>query len=94
MQARGFGFGHGPPEARQRIHPPARISGIGTRELFDQLLIHQPRQGAIEGARVEHDGAGRALLDRVHDVVAVRIAIGERQENLECDGREGQQLFG
>src|SRR5690606_9502096 len=60
-------------------------------QLLDQAEIHQPGDGAVEGAGMQRDAAARAARDGLHDVVAVAILLGQREQDLEGERRQGQQ---
>src|SRR5262249_37309388 len=76
-------FGTGDVGAeRGELVPPA--AGIAARpRLFDQALVEQPLDDAVERSGAEPDDAIGQLPDLVHDGVAVRLAVRKRDQHME-----------
>src|SRR5580658_888157 len=52
-------------------------------QFFDEALFEESFNGAVERARAETNLAARAFGDFLHDGIAVAVAVGERDENVE-----------
>jgi hypothetical protein len=64
--------------------------GIGTLfEFINEAGFEKAFDGAIERAGAELNFAGGALGDFLHDGIAVAIAIGQGDEDVEAIGGEG-----
>src|SRR5262245_41300833 len=69
----------------EAIIAAARVIQLRRRALarfFDQLLIHEPLERAVEGRRPEAHLAGCAVEDLLHDSVTVLVLAGEGQEDV------------
>ena len=92
VQALGFGARHGASERRDLVVAAALVVGGRARgELDDERVFQQPREGAIERAGVQGDGALAAPRHLLHHGVAVQIATGQRQQDLEPDRGQRQE---
>jgi hypothetical protein len=86
QRAEAFGFGarNGTAEARAPIVPAlrtaARVVG-GSVPHLDQPFIDHPREGGVERARKNRLAAAGHLRQRLHDGVAVHLAIGQGQQH-------------
>ena len=83
------------PQRRHVVVPPPLIVEFRSGPLVDfddQALRQEAVDGAVERARVDLDGPAGPLFHRAHDAVAVLIAFGQREEYLEGDGRQGQEV--
>ena len=70
---------------------PLVVFGGTLRKFFDQFLLEQAGERAIEGARVQLHRAGGPRVDLLHDAIAVLFAVGQRQQDLERHRRQGQE---
>ena len=90
----GLGSGHRDAALRQAVIAPTLVvfsRALG--ELFDQCLLEQAGQRAIQGAGVQRHGAAGSRVDLLHDPVAVLLAVCQGQQNLEGDRRQRQEMF-
>src|SRR5688572_27795331 len=88
-----FAFSDRQALRRQPVVAPAILVGLVVqrdRQLLDQAVDQHALNRAIERAWAEARLAIGEALDVPHDAVAVRLAVGERQENME-DGRRQQR---
>ena len=96
-QPRRFRLRHLPATRRQAIIPAALVVIRSVRPLVvsklgDQSLLAHPLHGAIQrsGAQAQFStGSGGHVL---HDCVAVPVAPGQRDEDVEALRREWQQV--
>ena len=104
-----FGLLHSRGEAPRPAAPPTEsasgvpgadgpfvvVIGIGALAQFlDQLGGEQALDHRIESAGTEADAPARPLGDVLEDGVAVPIAIGERDEDIERVPRQRQEVVG
>ena len=92
-QPRRFGGRDGSAKSGEGKDPTA-LALDGPHRRRQQPFVHQPVERPVQRAGIRADPAGRAPLDFEHDVVAMALTISERQENLECDGRQREERFG
>src|SRR5205085_2243622 len=95
---RGDQRGQPPSLVREHLLPPwcEPVVGAAARVVFgraswrmaDEPGLDQRRQMAIEGTGPERHLSARALAYRLHDRVAVAVALGEREQNVEDRGLE------
>jgi hypothetical protein len=57
-------------------------------KFFDQALLQHAADGTVKRAGTECDLAIGTRGDVLHDGVAVAVAIGERDQDVEDSGRE------
>src|SRR5687768_344552 len=62
--------------------------------LANQPLREEAFDDAVERAGAQPDGPAGETLDLLHDRVAVRVAVGQRDEDVEHRGRERKQIAG
>ena len=92
-----FRFDHRPAERREPvILPPAvvvfrRRPGRG---FFDQPGVEQPLQQRVERPGAQLDQPVGALVDLADDAVAVTLDVGEREQGVERQGRQGEEVSG
>src|SRR2546421_422492 len=74
---------------------PRTTSAIAARgaaiRLDDEPLLEHAMHRAVEGARPEAELASGACFDVLDDRVAVPVAVGERQEDVEGDRWQGEE---
>jgi hypothetical protein len=75
------------------VAAPGIGSGRGSR-FFDQLVLHEALQGAVEGSGPEAHFAASAFDDFLHDGIAVLVASREGEEYVEPVGLEGEEGLG
>src|SRR6185295_10241559 len=77
-------------EGGELVGPPPLV--FAAAELADQPVVQQTLDDPVERARTETDGAARELLDVLENLVAVRVAVGERDQHIEHRRRQRQQV--
>ena len=85
---------HGDTKCRQLVITPPLVvvQRVGAFvEFFNQPAFEQPRERTVERAGMQRDGAGRPPFDLAHDAVAVLLAVGKGQQNLEGHGSEREE---
>src|SRR5437868_11903407 len=78
-----------PAAGRDPVVAPPRIVATGALplvELLDQPVVEHALEGAVERAGAEAQRAVGARGDVPHDRVAVAVAVGERDEDVENGG--------
>src|SRR5438067_4195485 len=78
-----------PAAGRDPVVAPPRIVATGALplvELLDQPVVEHALEGAVERAGAEAQRAVGARGDLLHDRVAVAVAVGERDEDVENGG--------
>src|SRR6185503_10618175 len=86
-----FAFGDRQALRRQPVVAPAILVGLVVqrdRQLLDQAVDQHALNRAVERARAEARLAVGEALDVLHDAVAVRFAVGKRQEDVEDSRRQ------
>src|SRR5262249_21257961 len=71
------------------IQPRRRALG----RFFDQILMHEALERAVERRRPEPYLAVRAVEDLLHDSVAVLVLAGEGEENVKPVRLQGKERF-
>jgi len=68
---------------------------IGTLfQFFNEAFFQQALDGAVQRARAEANLSAGSLADFPHDRVAVAVAIGKRDENVESVPRKKKGSHG
>jgi hypothetical protein len=82
----GLGLQDRAAERRQPVVPAALVVFLGRRApigLVDERERFEPREGGVERAGAEAQGATCPLGDVADDPVSVQVAAGERQQDVE-----------
>src|SRR5262249_27734370 len=77
---------------RDPVIAPPDIGVVGVRplvDLLDQAIEQHARARSVQSARTESDRAVRAGGHRLHDGVAMPLALRKRDENLQHRRRDG-----
>ena len=86
MEPFRFGFRDFPAEGCQRVEPPLALAFVRGRppaHFDDQPVREQPLDDAVQRSGAQADRAVRAVLDVLHDAVAVARAFRERDQDVE-----------
>src|SRR5262245_53683193 len=94
LEARGLGARNVSAEGGQLVRSPSLVVFRREGRLADEAVAQQALDDAVERAGAEPDGAAGELLDVLEDRVAVRLAVGQRDHDVEHRGREREQRFG
>ena len=92
-QPPGLAPGGREPLRRQPVVAPAifvRFVVERDGQLLDQAVHQHSLNRAVQGARAQPGIAVGEALDVLHDAVAVRLAVGEREQDVK-DGRSQQR---
>src|SRR5947209_1873782 len=85
LEALALGRQDAAAQPGEAIVAPARVIQLRRRALarfFDQLLIHEALERAVERRRPEPHLAGGAVEDLLHDSVTVLVLAGEGEEDV------------
>src|SRR5262245_3001499 len=91
LEPRGFGARDIAAKRREVVRPPAGRVGAARRSFSNQPFGEQTFDDAVERACTQPDGAVGQTLDFFHDRVAVRLAVGQRDEDVEHRRRQRQE---
>src|SRR5271165_6065554 len=97
LEALAFGVQHAAAKAREAVVTSAGVVEFARGAVagfFDQALFDQALERAVKGRRPEPDFAAGALENFLHDAVAVLVAGGKREEDVEPVGFEREKIFG
>src|SRR5437870_1157441 len=96
LEARRLGARDVAAECGEGIRAPPVIAALRAMSvrLANQSVGEQPLDDPVERAGAETDAAARELLDFFHDRVAVRFAVGKRDEHVEHRRGQRQQIVG
>ena len=92
-ESAGLAFRGGEPLGGQTVVAATVVIGLvmeGDGQLLNQAVDEHPLNRAIERAWAETRLAVGEALDVLHDAVAVRLAVSERQQDVE-DGRRQER---
>src|SRR5260221_4155411 len=85
LEALALGRQDAAPQPGEAIVAAARVIELRRRALagfFDQLLIHETLERAVQRRRPQPYLAGSAVEDLLHDAVTVLVLAGEREEDV------------
>src|SRR5262249_21284383 len=96
-QALGLRGGHAFSKAGQPIVAPAFVGAGGggaVCQFFDKALFEHAADGAVQRSGAELYLAARASGDILHNRVAMAVAVGQRDEDVEDGAGKRQQRIG
>src|SRR5438093_990989 len=96
FEALALGCQDAASQSSESIVAAARVIQLRRRALarfFDELLIHEALERAVEGRRPEPYLAGGAIEHLLHDSVAVLVLAGKGQQDVKPVRFQGEERF-